>query len=53
MTYIRKTKDVYVLYWNGEKIDTAETLKECRFLVQEHNLAYGGGVSFKRGREKL
>jgi tRNA pseudouridine-54 N-methylase len=51
--YSRKTKDVFVLRWNGEDIDEAETKKDCLYLVKEYNLAYNGGVSYKRKRVSI
>ena len=53
MAYTRKTKDIFVLMWNGEEIDTAENYKEKNELVKEYNLAYGGGVTAKLTRVKL
>lgn len=53
MAYQRKTKDVYKLYYKGEVIDSFDTKKEAREMTFEYNLAYHGGVTFKRGREPL
>ena len=50
--YIRKTKDIYILFWNGEEIDTAETLKEALYLQKEYRAAYGGDVFFVQRRVK-
>jgi len=51
--YKRKTKDVFEIRWNGECVDSAETLKDARYLRQEYNLAFKGGVSIKKRREKI
>lgn len=37
----------YKLMWNSEVIDTADTEKEARFLCNEYNLAFNGGVYIK------
>lgn len=50
MRYTRKTKDIFVLRWNGEDIDEAETRADRDYLVKEYNLAYRGGVTWKRKR---
>lgn len=50
--YVRKTKDIYILFWNGEEIDETETLKDTKFLKQEYNAAFGGGVIIKKRRIK-
>ena len=31
--YSRKTKDVYILRWNGEDIDEADTWLDCKYLL--------------------
>ncbi len=56
----RKTRDVYKLKWRGEIIDTFPrndrggfSLGYAREMLTEYNLAYGGGVTLHRGREKL
>lgn len=51
--YVRKTKDIYRLYWKGEEIDTAEDRNEKNYLVGEYNLAYGGGVTWRKSRERI
>ena len=51
--YKRKTKDVYILIWQGEEIDEAETWKDCKYLLGEYNLAYRGGVTYIKRRIKL
>lgn len=50
--YIRKTKDVYILFWQGEEIDEAETISDARYLKNEYNIAFGGGVTIKKRRVK-
>lgn len=42
----------YELWWNGEKIDEAETLREAEYLRDEYWLAFGGehAVIIKRVR---
>ena len=50
--YIRKTKDIYILFYNGEEIDDAEDLKTAKYLKQEYNLAFHGGVTIKKRRIK-
>lgn len=58
---MRKTEDIYRLFWNGEEIDTLPrggkdwkaNRIEVRRLVGEYNLAYRGGVTFRNGREPI
>lgn len=50
--YIRKTKDIYILLWNGEEIDETESWEDAIFLKKEYNLAFGGGVTIKFRRVK-
>jgi hypothetical protein len=50
--YIRKTKDIYILIWNGEEIDETETKSDAIYLRNEYNLAYRGGVTIKKRRIK-
>lgn len=50
--YIRKTKDIYILYWNGEEIDETESRTNAIFLKREYNLAFHGGVIIKKRRVK-
>lgn len=50
--YIRKTKDIYILFYQGEKIDEAETRAEAVYLKQEYNAAFHGGVTIKKRRIK-
>lgn len=45
--YIRKTKDIYVLVYQGEEIDTAEHKTEAAYLKREYNAAFHGGVTLK------
>lgn len=48
--YIRKTKDVYTLYWNGEEIDETESRADAIYLRKEYNAAFHGGVTIKKRR---
>ena len=48
--YIRKTKDIYILFYHGEEIDEAETRADAAYLKQEYNIAYHGGVTIKKRR---
>lgn len=50
--YIRKTKDIYILMWNGEEIDETESRADARYLKQEYNTAFRGGVTIKKRRVK-
>lgn len=50
--YIRKTKDIYNIIWNNEVIDEANTITEAKYLKQEYNIAFGGGVIIKKKRVK-
>jgi len=50
MKYERKTKDLFILIWNKEEIDTAETRQEARYLQKDYTMAYKGCVSIKRTR---
>ena len=38
---------MYKLYWKGEEIDSAETLKDAMYLQREYELAYCGIVTIK------
>lgn len=53
MAYKRKTKDVYNLIWQGEVIDSFDTLKEAREMRKEYELAYHSSVAIKTGRERI
>ena len=50
--YIRKTKDIYILIWNGEEIDETESRTDAIFLKKEYNMAFHGGVTIKKRRVK-
>ena len=50
--YIRKTKDIYILFYNGEEIDDADNLKTAKYLLKEYNAAFHGGVTIKKRRIK-
>jgi hypothetical protein len=51
--YIRKTKDIYILFWYDEEIDTADTIEEAQFLKKEYQAAYHGDVFFIKKRIKV
>ena len=51
--YQRKTKDVYILRWKGEDIDSEDTLQGARYLQKEYNMANQGGVTIIKRRELL
>ena len=51
--YQRKTRDVYKLVWNGEVIDSFNTLKEAREMKKEYELAYHSSITIKPGRERI
>jgi hypothetical protein len=53
MAYKRKTRDVWALWWNGERIDEFDTYKEANKMRAEYSLAYGGGVTIKMERRPL
>lgn len=53
MTYKRKTKDVYKLIWNGEEIDSFDTLDEARMMRKEYALAFHSSVDIKKSRERI
>lgn len=42
--YVRKTKDVYILIWNGEEIDETESRADAIYLKKEYNTAFHGYV---------
>lgn len=50
--YIRKTKDIYILFWNGEQIDETENKNDAVYLKNEYNTAFRGGVTIKKRRIK-
>ena len=50
--YVRKTKDIYILCWNGEEIDETESRENAIYLKKEYNLAFRGGVTIKKRRVK-
>lgn len=51
--YKRKTRDVFELWWNGECVDSTEKWTEAKYLRQEYNLAFNGGCSIRKRREKI
>lgn len=48
--YIRKTKDIYILIWNGEEIDETESRADALYLKREYSIAFHGGVTIKKRR---
>lgn len=51
--YTRKTKDIYILFWNGEEIDEAESRENAIYLKKEYIKAFhGGAVVIKKRRVK-
>lgn len=50
--YTRKTKDIYILFYNGEEIDDADDRATAIYLLKEYNLAFHGGVTIKKKRVK-
>ena len=50
--YIRKTKDIYILFYQGEEIDDAENFTTAKYLLKEYNAAFHGGVTIKKRRIK-
>ena len=50
--YIRKTKDIYILFYQGEEIDEANDRATALYLKQEYNIAFHGGVTIKKRRIK-
>ena len=53
MAYQRKTKDVYKIIWNGEEVDSFDTLKEAREMRKEYELAFHSSVNIKPERERI
>lgn len=53
MAYERKTKDVYLLIWQGEEVDEFETRQEAHKMRDEYNMAYNGGVWIKKIRRRV
>jgi len=53
MKYQRKTKDVFLIIWNGEEIDQFDTRKEARAMRIEYNIAFKGGCWIRVKREKI
>jgi hypothetical protein len=53
MSYIRKTRDVFILMWQGEEVDEFDSYIEARLMLKEYNLAYGGGVWMCKKRIKI
>lgn len=38
------------IMWNGEEVDTATSFKDARYLRNEYNLAFKGGVTIGKKR---
>jgi len=53
MQYQRKTKDVFLIIWNGEEIDEFDNRDEARRMRKEYNLAFRGGCWIQKKRVKL
>ena len=56
MAYVRKTRDVYKLIWNGEEIDSFHHMDEARQMRREYALAYHCHlyeIVIKIGRERI
>lgn len=53
MSYTRKTKDIYKIMWNGEEIDRFDTCVEARAMKKEYNMAFHGGCTIKKSRERI
>lgn len=60
MAYQRKIKDVFIVWFSiagqPEEIDSADTYRECKFLLTEYRLAYkgtGARVWYSRRRERI
>jgi len=34
----------YLLIWENEEIDSADSLEEAKFLAKEYQMAYGGAI---------
>lgn len=54
--YVRKTRDVYRLWWNGEIIDEDYDWREAHRLRREYALAFHcglGAIKIKKGRERI
>lgn len=51
--YIRKTIDVFEIWWSGECVDEFDTRSEARAMVKEYNLAFGGGCYLVAKRRKI
>lgn len=50
--YIRKTKDIYILFYQGEEIDETSDRATAKYLLNEYNIAFHGGVTIKKRRIK-
>ena len=53
MAYQRKTTDVYNLVWQGEVIDSFDSLKEAKEMRKEYELAYHSSVTIEKRRERI
>ena len=50
--YIRKTKDIYILFYQGEEIDETSDRVTAKYLLNEYTAAFHGGVTIKKRRIK-
>lgn len=51
--YNRKTKDIYILFWCGDEIDSADDLKTARYLQKEYIAAFhSNAIIIKKRRVK-
>ena len=53
MAYTRKTKDIYKIMWNGEEVDSFDTLEEAREMKKEYDMAFHSVTSIRKGRERV
>ena len=53
MSYTRKTKDVYKIIWNVEEVDRFETFAGAKEMKKEYNIAFHGGCTIKKSRERI
>ena len=51
--YVRKTKDVYCIMFQGEVVDETDDRQNARYLLKEYNMAFKGGCSIKKTRELI
>ena len=51
--YVRKTKDVYCIMFQGEVVDETDDRQNARYLLKEYNMAFKGGCSIKKTKELI